>query len=469
MRRTKIICTIGPVTDSEEKLLELAKNGMSIVRFNMSHGSTAERVPIFKRIEKVNKQLETPISVLIDTRGPEIRTSAHTEFGLEIGDTFKIYTCKENDVDKSEKHTVVDYEDLNNMVKKGDTILIDDGLIAVKVTQKTKKYISCKVLNKGKLGRRKSVNLPGIKVDLPPLSSKDKKDIKEALAYKVDFIAQSFVRNKKDVQTTRKLLKANKSEAAIIAKIENQEGVDNIDEILQEADAVMIARGDLGVEIPFEKIPIIQKNIVDKCIKAGKPVIIATQILESMIENPRPTRAEITDVANAVIEKADAIMLSGETTKGAYPVECVHTMDRIASNVQKHLSFEVPKTMKTDNVKEAITTAAHLNAEYLDARAIVIFSKTGRLVSLVARNRPNRDLFVFTGDKKVQRKLALFWSTVTFKINFNQHMEMMVHDALSILKKSKRIKKGDRIIIVSDITPKSNIDVLEVREIVQST
>ena len=264
----------------------------------------------------------------------------------------------------------------------------------------------------------------------------------------------------------RKLLSSLGSNAMIMAKIEDEEGVSNIDSIIEEADGIMVARGDLGVQIPFEQIPIVQKSIVKKCIAVGKPVIIATQLLESMIQNPRPTRAEVTDVANSVFEKADCIMLSGETTKGEYPLEAVRTMHTIAKNVQNELKFDMPGNgLKTRDVKEAITLGACINAENLDAKAIIVFSKTGKLLRLITKQRPNINIFVFTDSDEVKRKLIVYWSTLTFKIGFSHDFESMVSKAISLIKENKFVAKGDRVVIVSDVNPRENVDILEIRQI----
>ena len=465
MRRTKIICTIGPKTESEESIRELAQNGMNIARLNMSHGNAQWNSLVMKRIQKVCHDTLFPIGLMIDTQGPEIRTSANIEFGLEEGDIFKIAVSSACDIQEGEKHTFVDYQNLIKKVKKGDTILIDDGLIALEALKIEPFHITCKVLNKGRLGSRKSINLPGIRTDLPSITNKDKEDIKLGVQNGADFVAQSFVRKKQDVIEMRDLLNELGSHAMIIAKIEDQEGVSNMDEIIQEADGIMVARGDLGVEIPFEDIPIVQKLIVRKCTEAGKPVIVATHFLESMIINPRPTRAEVTDVANAVFEKADCIMLSGETTKGAYPIKCVQTMHKIAKNVQSRLSFDAAQAIKTKDVKEAITLGACINAENLDAKAIIVFTKTGKLLSLVTKNRPNTDIFAFTDQDYVRGRLMISWSTFSFKTEFSGNFDSMLNNAVSILKENKLLVKGDRAIAVSDVGPRKNIDIMEIIEI----
>ena len=466
MRRIKIICSIGPKTESEEMIRSMALAGMNIARINMSHGEHNWHSMVMKRVKKASQQNTFPIGLMLDTQGPEIRTSAKTEFGLEEGDIFKIAVSSACDIQEGEKHTFVDYANLIKKVKKGEIILIDDGLIALEVMNVEPYHVTCKVLNKGKLGRRKSVNIPGIRTDLPSITKKDIDDIKLGVENGIDYIAQSFVRKKEDIKQMREILKNLGSNAMVIAKIEDKDGIDNMDEIIEESDGVMVARGDLGVEIPFEEIPILQEYMVKKCTELGKPVIIATHLLESMIQNPRPTRAEVTDVANAVFEKADCIMLSGETTKGEYPVECVNTMHKIAKNVQSKLKFDMPSNgIKTKDVKEAITFGACINAENLDAKAIIVFSKTGRLLRLVTKKRPNIDIFVFTDNEEVKRKLIIYWSTFPFTINFNENFETMANKAINMLKEHKFLVKDDRVVIVSDVNPRKNIDILEIRTI----
>ncbi len=466
MRRVKIVGTIGPKTESEEMIRNLAQAGMNIARVNMSHGNHEWHSKVMQRIKKVSQATTFPLGLMLDTQGPEIRTSAKTEFGLEEGDLFKIAVSSACDIQEGEKHTFVDYENLINKVNKHDIIMIDDGLIALEVLKVEPYHITCKVLNKGKLEKRKSVNIPGLRTGLPSITKKDIDDIKLGAKYGIDFVAQSFVRKREDIKQMRNLLNKLGSKAMIIAKIEDQEAIDNMDEILEESDGVMVARGDLGVQIPLEEIPIVQKQLVDKCIELGKPVIIATHLLESMVLNARPTRAEVTDVANAVFEKADCVMLSGETTKGEYPIECVKTMHKIAKNVQKKLTFDISTNgIKTKDVREAITLGACINAENLDAKAIIVFSKTGRLLSLVTKRRPNIDIFVFTDNEEIKRKLIIYWSAFPFKIKFEDNFEIMVNNAIKLLKENKLLEKGERVIIVSDVDKRKNVDILEIRQI----
>ncbi len=466
MRRAKIVATIGPKTESEVMIKKLAEAGMNIARVNMSHGNHEWHSKILQRLRKISKNSFFPISIMLDTQGPEIRTSAKTEFGLEEGDLFKIAVSSACDIQEGEKHTFIDYENMINKVKKKDIIMIDDGLIALEVLRVEPYHITCKVLNKGRLEKRKSVNFPGIRTDLPSITRKDIDDIKLGSRYGVDFVAQSFVRKKEDIREMRNLLSKYKSNAMIIAKIEDQEAIDNMDEIINEADGVMVARGDLGVQIPLEEIPIVQKQIVDKCIEAGKPVIIATHLLESMVQNARPTRAEVTDVANVVFEKADCIMLSGETTKGEYPIDCVRTMHKIAKNVQKKLIFDIhANELKTNDVREAITLGACINAENLDAKAIIVFSKTGKLLSMVTKRRPNIDIFVFTDSESARKKMMIYWSAFSFKIKFEDNFENMVAKSIKTLKNGKFVLKNDRVIVVSDVSKRKNVDILEIRQI----
>ncbi len=464
MRRTKIIATIGPKTETEAMIKKLAESGMNIARINMSHGTPEWSSVVAERLKRVSRNAKFPIGIMFDTQGPEIRTSA-TEYGLEVGDLFKIAVSSACDIGEGEKHTFVDYQNLIKKVKKKDILMIDNGLIALEVLKVEPYHILCKVLNKGSLGKRKSINMPGIRTDLPSVTEKDIKDLKLGAKLGIDFVAQSFVRRKEDILQMRKLLAKFKSNAMVIAKIEDQEGIENMDEIINEADGVMVARGDLGVEIPIEEIPIVQKQMVDKCIEAGKPVIIATHLLESMISNPMPTRAEVTDVANAVFEKADCIMLSGETTKGEYPVECVKTMHNIAKSTQKRLKFQPGMSFKTKDVKEAITFGACTGAENLDAKAIIVFSKTGKLLSMVAKRKPNVDIFVFTDSEEIKRKMMIYWSAFPFLIDFDENFELMTKKAIGILQQKKYLIKGDRVIIVSDVNPRKDIEILEIREI----
>ncbi|HAU02007.1 MAG TPA: pyruvate kinase, partial [Porticoccaceae bacterium] len=327
MRKTKIICTIGPATESLEMLENLANAGMNVARLNMSHGNHESHKKVIDSIKILNSRLNHPIAVLLDTQGPEIRTGdMANDLHLHEGDTISIVARGAEDVESSSIH--VNYDDLINDVDIGDIITVDNGLINLEVLSKQERIMQCKVIDGGLLKSRRHVNLPGIRVNLPAITEKDRRDIEFGMAQDVDFIALSFVRAAKDVEELRELLGDKADMIKIIAKLEDQEAITNMVEIIAAADGVMVARGDLGVEIPFEVLPRVQRRIIRTCAEMGKRAIVATHMLESMIENPIPTRAEVTDVANAVYEEADAIMLSGETTIGKYPVRCVETLDR---------------------------------------------------------------------------------------------------------------------------------------------
>ncbi len=468
MAKTKIIATAGPKTEKKEILLKLAEAGASIIRLNMSHGTREWHQDIINKVKEINKSRDMPLAIMLDTTGPEIRTNTEGgEVGLEEGDTFKIAVSSACDIQEGEKHTHIDYADLVKNVKKGYVISIDDGLMALEVLKIDPYHVTCKVLNKGKIGDRKCVNLPGIKVNLPAITEKDKKDIELAIKNNVEFVAQSFVKRKEDVLEMRKLLEKAKHKIGIIAKIEDEEGIKNIDEIIEVADGIMVARGDLGVEMPLEEIPIVQRMITKKCINAGKPVIVATHLLESMVTNPRPTRAEVTDVANAVFERADCMLLTSETTKGDYPVESVKILHKIAKNVQpkfgSKVKYENGKEIK--EVKEVITMGSCINAESLRAKAILVFTNSGRLLRMVAKHRPNTNIFAFTNDENLRRRLIINWGTIPFTVNFDKDFEVTCKDAIKLLKDKKMLQKDDLVVVVSDVRPRNNVDVMEIRKI----
>ncbi|MBI5389239.1 pyruvate kinase [Candidatus Woesearchaeota archaeon] len=469
MRKTKITCTIGPKTDSIEMLEKLASAGMNIVRLNMSHGDHTYAGKIIANVRKLNKKLQFPIAILLDTQGPEIRIGQLPEdMDLKQGDIFKLSidsACDPREIQNGSAASV-NYQGLTNSVKKGDTILIDDGMIALEVVEVEQFSIKCKVLNKGRIKSRKCVNLPGVKVDIPAVTEKDIADIEFGVREDVDFVALSFVRHQDDVLKVRQMLQKKGSRMQIIAKIEHPDAVQNMEHIIEAADGIMVARGDLGVEMPFEEVPILQKKIVRKCIRQGKPVIIATHLLESMINNPRPTRAEVTDVANAVFDGTDSIMLSGETTVGAYPIECVKTMDKIARRVEREFTPPPNGDAKVRSVKEEIARDACINAESLNAKAILVFTRSGRLARLVVKHRPSSNVYLFTEDEKLRRQLMLQWGALSFKIPFGNNYEKMVQRGLLVLRKGGFAEVNKLVVIVSDANEKGkHIDTLEVRQI----
>ncbi|MFH1591105.1 MAG: pyruvate kinase [archaeon] len=467
-RKTKIIATIGPVTSSKEQLEKLAAAGMSVVRINMSHATHKSAKEIIDNVRKINEEKDSNIAILLDTQGSEIRTSKITEdVNLKEGDKLRISVGSAKEIGgEGVIQTSVNYENLIHDVKVGDFILIDDGLIRAEITDISNNQITCRVENAGVLGSRKAINLPGVHINTPTLTKKDLVDVDFGIKHDVDFIAMSFVRSKDDVVQLRKHLKERKAHARIISKIEDIEGIKNINEIIEASSGIMIARGDLGVEIPLEDVPIVQRSITKKCIKHAKPVIVATHLLESMVHHPRPTRAEVTDVANAVFEGADCLMLSAETTKGKYPIASVETMVRIALRVERETVPNLETNGKVKSVKHEITRDACISAESLCAKAILVFTNTGKLSRLVSKNRPTAPIYSFVPDEGVRRKSAVIWGVTPFVSNYENTIEEMTEDAMKLLKEKGLLRRGDLIVAVSDISPvKEDVDVMEVRRV----
>ena len=470
MRKTKIICTIGPKSDSDEMLKRLAEKGMNIARINMSHGNHEYIRLIIKRIKKLNRTLESPIAVMLDTQGPEIRIGKlEKDITVTKGSELIITAqdIKNNCKDSENTQTIpVNYTGICKL-QKDNKVLIDDGMVSLKVTGTDKQFIKCIALNNGIICSHKSVNLPGMKVDIPSITNKDMEDIRLGIKENVDFIALSFIRHHDDIKKIRKYLESNGSDMHIISKIEDPEGIENIDNIIKVSDSIMIARGDLGVEIPFEDVPIIGKKIIKKCIRLCKPVIVATHLLDSMIQNPRPTRAEVSDVANAVFDKADCIMLSGETTVGDYPIESVNTLDRIAQRSEKELETIYNSASKLKSIKEELCKDACICSDNLNAKAILVFTRTGRLARQINKHRPSSDIFIFVEHDYQRRKITLMWGTHSFRINFGADYKKMIKTAEKHLKENGFLKKNDLIVILSDVNSKAqNTDILEVRRIV---
>lgn len=457
MKKTKIVCTIGPASEKEEILRELMLNGLNVARLNFSHGNYEEHKKRIDTIKKLREELDLPIAIMLDTRGPEIRLKyfKEGEVTLNAGDIFTLTT---RDVEGDQNIVSVTYEGLSQDVKKGDKILIDDGLVELEVLEIIDGTdIRCKVLNGGTIKDRKGVNVPGVAINLPAVTKKDIEDIKFGIENHVDFIAASFIRRADDVLEIRKILEDNGGEhIEIISKIENQQGVDNIDEIIEASDGIMVARGDLGVEIEAEKIPILQKQIIKKCNIAGKPVITATQMLDSMIRNPRPTRAEVTDVANAILDGTDAVMLSGETASGKYPIEAVKTMYNIAINTETSSQYlETLKSKRTlDNkisTTNAISKATCTTAEDLKASAIITATSSGYTAKAVSKFRPQSPIIAATTSERVMRKLALVWGVYPVlskkSQNTDEVIDMSIHSAML----KGYVKEGDLIVITAGI------------------
>ena len=450
-RHTKIVCTLGPASDSSSAIAQLANAGMNIARLNMSHGNHRSHQMVVNRIKSLNKKLNHPVSILVDLQGPEIRTGERARtLHLEVGQTVSITVTPEDD---PEEHTVyVNYHNLVDDLRVGDKLTVDNGLINLQVLEKHAARLSCRVLDGGPLGSRKHVNLPGIRVNLPSITDKDRADIQFAVERDCDFIAPSFVRSADDVRRTRELIRTHGGHARIIAKIENQEGVDAFDEILAEADGIMVARGDLGVELPMEEIPVIQRAIARACALAGKPVIVATHLLESMMSAPMPTRAEVTDVANAVYDQVDAVMLSGETAGGAHPARCVEALDRIARRIEKEAGNDHYLARPAEGSREELARSACRLADSLGAPAILVMTRRGLLGELVASYRPRSAIiYAFTNMSATRRKLWLLRSVVPFRMNFSSDPEKTIRAAFARLGRNNRVLPGDAIVVVSDV------------------
>ena len=452
MRKTKIICTLGPAVDDEQKLEELIKAGMNVARLNFSHGDYEEQGNRIELFKKARANVGAPVAMLLDTKGPEIRIGkfATGEAVLEEGDTF---TLLNEDTDGDNTKVSVTYKNLANEVSVGTRILINDGIIEVRVKEIKGKDVVCEVVNGGKLTNRKSINIPNSTINLPSITEKDISDIKFGIEKGFDYIAASFVRKPEDVLNIKKVLNENGgSHIKIIAKIENREGIDNFDKILEVADGIMIARGDLGVEIPMEEVPIRQKEFIRKCCKAGKPVVTATQMLESMVNNPRPTRAEVSDVANAIYDQTSAIMLSAESAAGKYPIECVKTMDKIAKAVEGSIKYwkrfkNREYELNENDYEYNLNYSTCLTAMSLDAKAIFAYTNTGRTVKNLAGFLPKCPIYAITDNKIIYKQLALVFGVRPIYVDKKDSIDEMINDGVKIAEEVGIVKKGDIIAI----------------------
>lgn len=452
MRKTKIICTLGPAVDDEKVLGDLIKAGMDVARINFSHGNYQDQKPRIERLKKVREKVGKPVALLLDTKGPEIRIGKFENDRIELqeGDTFTL-VCDE--ILGNKERVSVTYKNLYNEVNIGTKILINDGLIEVEVKEIKGKEIICKVLNGGALTNTKSINIPNSKINLPSMTEKDIEDIKFGIEIGFDYIAASFVRTPQDVLNIRKILEENNGEhIKIISKIENRQGIDNFDQILEVSDGIMVARGDLGVEIPMEEVPIRQKEFIAKCANAGKPVIIATQMLESMINNPRPTRAEVSDVANAIYDMTSAIMLSGESATGKYPVECVKTMVKICESIEGTIKYwkrfkKKERNLDTTNYEYNLDYSTCCTAMDLNAKAIFAYTETGRTAKMISGFLPKCTIYVITANEIVYRQLSLIWNIHTILVKNKPSIDDMIEDGLEIAKKNNYIQTDDIIVI----------------------
>ena len=453
MRKTKIICTLGPSTDKDGVLRELIANGMNVARFNFSHGSHEEHKGRLDLLKSLREELGKPVAALLDTKGPEIRLKDFkngTEM-LEAGQTFTLTT---RDVEGTKEICSITYKDLPQDVAPGGTIMLDDGLIKLQIQTVNDTDIVCTVLNNGKIKNKKGVNVPGVHLSMPYMSQRDKDDIIFGIEQGFDFIAASFVRTAQDVYEIRNLLNEYDSNIRIIAKIENREGVNNIDSILAAADAVMVARGDLGVEIDFTELPGIQKNIIERSFSFGKPIVTATQMLDSMIVNPRPTRAEISDVANAIYDGTSAIMLSGETAAGAYPVEALKTMSAIAERTEQenHARF-APLAENTGkiSVSDATAHAACLTAKDVNAAAIVTVSESGNTARLLSKYRPKQPIIACVMDEQVQRQLSLSWGITSLLMGPAHSTDELIEMSTALAEKNGYLHNGELAVVTAGV------------------
>ncbi|MZP30442.1 pyruvate kinase [Heliobacterium undosum] len=450
MRRTKIVCTIGPASEHPDTLREIIRSGMNVARLNFSHGSHEEHGRRMETIRRIAAELGANVAILLDTKGPEIRTGdfAAPPIFLEAGQRFTLTT---EPILGDASRVSVTYADLPKDVSPGARILVDDGLVELEVEAVEGSDIHCRVLNGGKVSNKKGVNVPGISINLPSVTEKDIADIRFGIEQKVDFIAASFVRKAADVLAIRKLLEAGGADIEIISKIESSEAVDNLDEIIQASDGIMVARGDLGVEIPAEEVPILQKSIIAECNRLGKPVITATQMLDSMMNNPRPTRAEASDVANAIFDGTDAIMLSGETANGKYPVVAVQTMDRIArraeSSLQRNQTIHNGKTSVTDAIGQAVC----VTATQLEAAAIITATASGYTARMIARYRPQAPIVAVTPRPEVLRRLALVWGVVPLPSVQLTDTDRMLATAVNVAMEHDLIQGGDLVVITAGV------------------
>ena len=455
MRRTKIVCTLGPSTDKEDVLRNLMKNGMNVARMNFSHGTHEEQKARLDMIKKLREELNLPVAALLDTKGPEIRIGDVEGGKLELkpGQEFTLTT---EEMLGTEKKVTITYKELYKDVEPGDSILIDDGLIGMEVVRIDESDIVCRVKNGGFISNHKGVNVPGVELNMPFVSPKDLADIVFAVEQDYDFIAASFTRTAEDIMEIRKILQAHGGEKIhIIAKLENKQGVKNCEDILRVADGIMIARGDMGVEIPLEEVPVIQKELIRKAMHMGKPVITATQMLDSMMKNPRPTRAETSDVANAIYQGTSAIMLSGETAAGAYPIEAVQTMAKIAERTEQDIDysreFKPRKLAEAPDVTSAISHATCTTAADLKAAAIVAVSKSGRTVSRIAKYLPVCPIIGCTTDERVYRQLNLLWGVTPVVMEEANTADELFDHAVELAEQKGLIARGELVVIAAGV------------------
>ena len=449
LKKTRLVCTMGPACDNEETLRKMMENGMNVARFNFSHGSYEEHLNRYNRVVKVRTELGLPVATLFDSKGPEIRFRLF-EGGKITVNNGDLFTLTTKELLGNNTIGSISYKNLINDVSVGTSILVNDGLIELKVEEITDTDIVCRVINGGVISDRKAINVPGVHLSIPFLSDVDKNDLEFAMKTDFDFFALSFVRCAEDVLEVCRLQKEHGNTSKLIAKIESQEGVENLDEIIDAADGIMVARGDMGVEIPFEKVPVVQKDMINKCLKSGKFVIVATQMLESMTHNPRPTRAEVNDVANAIFDQTSAVMLSGESAAGDYPVEAVKTMSRICREIEKTTTtgkFDI--SYNGNNLASSISCAACSIASIINADAIIPVSLSGSTIRKVSGFRPNIDIIGCSTDERVCRETSLMWGVTPQLVTEQKDGEALIREVIDKCKASGLIKSGNRVVIVA--------------------
>ncbi len=464
MRKTKIVCTIGPATREVEILKKLILAGMNVARINFSHGNYEDQKVYIENVKKAREELNVPVALLLDTQGPEIRTGVLEQMPVKLKAN-DIFTLVNEDIVGNNEKVSVTYKELYKDIEIGTQILIDDGKIELEVIEIKGKDVVCKVTNGGMLGNRKSINLPGTHVNLPSLKEKDIQDLKDGCMADFDFVAASFVRSAEDVKSIRKVLDENGGKnIQIISKIENQEGIDNLDEIIELSDGIMVARGDLGVEIPYYEVPIMQKKFIQKCNNAGKMVITATQMLDSMTENPNPTRAEISDVANAIFDATGAIMLSGESAMGKYPVKCVETMNEIATAVEQNIKYWKRFTRREYDLSNLdyefnLCHSVTGTAMEMNAKAIFAYTETGNTPRMVASFLPSCPIYALTSNEKTYRQLALSWNTTPILIKGKTKPNDIISAGIEEAKIRGYVKEGDIVVIAGGASIVSSKDI----------
>jgi pyruvate kinase len=466
MRKTRIICTLGPASEKSETIRAMIAAGTDIFRLNMSHAQHDWVREIVPRVRGLGDELKRGVALLLDTQGPAIRTGAVAQpLVLAVGDTLEITV---RGAQASEPNSItVNYDELIDDVSVGDIMLLDNGIMQVRVLAKSDNRIRCQVLTSGTLGSHRHVNLPGVHVNLPALTEKDLADVALGAELGVEFVALSFARQRRDLDELRQVLQKGGSGACVVGKIESAEAVRQIDDMIAGSDAVLIARGDLGIECPMEELPIIQRRIVKRCLRVGKPVVIATHMLESMVENPVPTRAEITDVANAVFEQADAVMLTGETTSGRYPVECVKVLDKVARRIERSGGAGYAKDAVLEDARQKTVAAAVALADSLARAKLIVFTRHGTMARNVSNLRPQHaPIFAFTPNECVYRQLALCWGTWPVRIDFTDDPNATIEAAEKYLCAQKLIQPHDNLIVISDVrTSEGTFDCVQLREV----